>query len=57
MKLKVAVVGLGIGRVHLKYYLENPEVEVVGAVDSHPDACRQVASEFKVKTFLSAEEL
>ncbi len=57
MKLKIAVVGLGIGRAHLKYYRQIPDVEVIGAVDTNPDILKQVSNEFNIKTFLSVDDL
>jgi predicted dehydrogenase len=56
--LKVGVVGLGwMGRVHLRNYTEMANVEVVGVVDVDPEALKEVADQFGVKTYQSLDEL
>ncbi|MFN4227089.1 MAG: Gfo/Idh/MocA family protein [Candidatus Ratteibacteria bacterium] len=57
MKVKIAVVGLGIGKTHIKYYQQMPDVEIVGAVDTNPEILKEVFQEFKIKTFTSVEDL
>ena len=46
--LRVAVIGLGIGRTHIKGWREHPDVRVIAVVD--PDAARleSVAAEFDI---------
>lgn len=57
MKVKIAVVGLGIGKSHLKYYKQIPDVEIVGAVDTNPEVLGQISNEFNIKTFSSVDDL
>ncbi|MCM8824534.1 MAG: Gfo/Idh/MocA family oxidoreductase [Candidatus Omnitrophica bacterium] len=57
MKVKIAVVGLGIGRMHLKYYQQMPDVEITGAVDTNPEVLKKISTEFNIKTFLSVDDL
>lgn len=57
MRVKIAVVGLGIGRVHLKYYHQMPDVEIIGAVDTNPEVLNRVSKEFNIKTFFSVDDL
>ncbi|MCM8768074.1 MAG: Gfo/Idh/MocA family oxidoreductase [Candidatus Omnitrophica bacterium] len=56
MKLKIGVVGLGIGQVHLRYYQKMPEVELAGVVDTNPDILNQVSRDFSVRPFSSVEQ-
>ena len=57
-KLRVGVIGLGMGRAHIKGWQEHPNVEVVALAD--PDAARLllVGDEFSVAgRYASAEEM
>lgn len=57
-KLRVGVIGLGMGRAHIKGWQEHPQVEVVAIAD--PDAARLalVGDEFGVAgRYASAEEM
>jgi predicted dehydrogenase len=47
-KIKVAVVGAGIGKVHLQGYQAHPQAEVVALCDLNQGLARQVATEFNV---------
>jgi predicted dehydrogenase len=49
-KLRVGVVGLGMGRGHLSSYLENPLCEVVAIADSDPKRLAAVGDEKKIAT-------
>ncbi|MCM8758217.1 MAG: Gfo/Idh/MocA family oxidoreductase [Candidatus Omnitrophica bacterium] len=57
MKIKIAVVGLGIGKMHIKYYKQIPDVEIVGAVDTNPEVLKQVSNEFNIRSFPSVDDL
>ncbi|MEO5797213.1 MAG: Gfo/Idh/MocA family oxidoreductase, partial [Rhodoferax sp.] len=57
-KLRVGVIGLGMGRAHIKGWQEHPHVEVVALAD--PDSARltTVGEEFSVACrYASAEEM
>ncbi len=57
-KLKTAVVGVGsLGRHHVRWLSQLPQSELVGLYDLDGDKARQLADEFKVKTFDSLDEL
>jgi len=55
--MKVAIVGLGIGQVHLNYFQQHPEVEIAGVVDTNTSVLKQICHRYKVPGFSSAEEL
>ncbi|MCX8082365.1 MAG: Gfo/Idh/MocA family oxidoreductase [bacterium] len=57
MSVKVAVVGLGIGKVHLEHYSEIKGVEIVGGVDINPDVRKSVEKDYGIKCYNSSEEL
>lgn len=57
MCIKVAVVGLGIGKVHLKYYKEIARVKIVGAVDINPEVRKKVEKDYHIKCYPSIEDL
>lgn len=57
-KIKVAVVGLGIGKSHLKGYQGHPDAEVVAICDMNPERLAQVAREFGVaKTYTDVDAM
>jgi len=57
-KLRVGVIGLGIGRSHIKGYRSHPAAEVVAVADPNKDRLQTVADEYKVpKRYLSAREM
>jgi predicted dehydrogenase len=57
-KLRVGVIGLGIGRVHLRGYREHPGAEVVAAADLDPARREQARDEYGVPLlYASAEEM
>lgn len=47
MKLKVGVIGLGIGEEHLKAYSAHPECEVVGISDLSSERLEQIGKQFQ----------
>jgi len=57
MSLRTGVVGLGIGRTHLHYYAQMPEVQLVGVADLRIEAAKQTTDEYKISAFQTAEEL
>ncbi|MDD5678717.1 MAG: Gfo/Idh/MocA family oxidoreductase [Kiritimatiellae bacterium] len=57
-KLRVGVIGLGIGQVHITGYLSHPGAEVVALADMNKDRLQTVADKFKVaKRYISAREM
>ena len=57
-KLKVGVIGLGwAGREHLKKYVANAHVEVIGVADVTPEAADRVAEVYGVKAHYDPKEL
>jgi predicted dehydrogenase len=57
MKIKIAVVGLGIGKAHIHYYKQIPDVEIIGIVDTNSDVLKETAEKYNLKPFNSVEEL
>ncbi|MBN8216282.1 MAG: Gfo/Idh/MocA family oxidoreductase [Spirochaetes bacterium] len=54
-KIRVGVIGLGMGKGHLKSFQEHPHCEVAAICDQNPERLAQVAKEFGVeKTFTDA---
>lgn len=43
--------------MHLRYYQQIPDVEIVGAVDTNVEVLKQVSNDFNIKTFVSVDEL
>jgi len=57
-KLRVAVIGLGMGRGHIRDYLQCPEAELVAICDQDAVRLAAVATEFGVaKTFTDYHEM
>ncbi|MBI4978100.1 MAG: Gfo/Idh/MocA family oxidoreductase [Spirochaetes bacterium] len=57
-KIKVAVIGLGIGKSHLKGYQSHPDAEIVAVCDLNQELGAQIAAEYKVpKIFTDAEKM
>ncbi|MGC1276583.1 MAG: Gfo/Idh/MocA family oxidoreductase [Planctomycetaceae bacterium] len=57
-KLRVGVAGLGIGRNHLRGYLEHPGAEIVAAADLDPTRREEARSQYAVPLlYASAEEM
>ncbi len=47
-KVRVGVVGVGIGRLHLEGYQKHPDAEIVALADVNEERARQTAKEFNV---------
>jgi predicted dehydrogenase len=57
-KLRCGVIGLGVGRAHLKGYQTHPEAEVAAIADPNQDRLKSTGDEFKVAArYASAEEM
>lgn len=52
-KIKVTVIGAGIGQIHLQGYKGNPDVEIAAVVDLNEDRARQAATEYGAKASYS----
>ncbi len=46
--LRVGVVGLGVGRLHVKAYRQLPDVEVVAIADANPDRLQEIGEAYGV---------
>ena len=55
--MRVAVIGLGIGEVHLEEYKAHPGAEITAVVDIHEDARNVLAAEYGVPGFASIAEM
>ena len=56
--MRAAVVGLGMGRAHIRGYQSHPDVEVVGISDIDESRLNSVGDEFNIHgRFTSAEEM
>jgi len=56
-KLKVGVIGLGMGRFHLIEYKKHPMVELVAVADMDKERLSCAEEEFGVAAYTSAEEM
>ena len=57
-KLRVGVIGLGLGRHHLAGYVRNDEVNVVGIADVNAELLRTMAQEYHIpNTYTSYRDL
>lgn len=57
-KLRVAVIGLGMGRGHVRDYLQCPEAELVAICDQDPVRLAAVAKEYEVtRTFTEFSDM
>jgi predicted dehydrogenase len=54
--LGTAVIGLGVGREHVRAYAELPESRLVAVCDQNPDRLRSVGAEFGATTYASVEQ-
>ncbi|MCK4590404.1 MAG: Gfo/Idh/MocA family oxidoreductase [Candidatus Latescibacteria bacterium] len=52
-KLKVGVIGTGIGSLHIRGYQKLPDVEVVGVIDLDSKRAKQIAEEYKIPNYFS----
>jgi predicted dehydrogenase len=57
-RLRIGVIGAGVGALHLAGYAQIPEVEIVGLAGLDDDRVRRVAAEYKVpRTYREYEQL
>jgi len=56
-KLKIGVVGLGMGKNHVKGFKEHPAAEVVAAVDTNPERLAEQCKEFGIEGYPSLEAM
>lgn len=55
--LRVAVIGLGIGKVHLREYKQNPKTQIAAVVDILPEIAQQIAVQYETRAFTSIAEM
>jgi predicted dehydrogenase len=56
--IRIGLLGAGhLGKIHLKLLKEIPDFDVVGFYDPNPDTAAQVAHDFGVPAFATAEDL
>lgn len=55
--LRVAVVGMGIGQLHLLCWLEVADAEAVAVVDTDPDRCERAGRDWGLPAFASLDDL
>jgi len=57
-KLRIGVIGLGIGRHHIQSYQTNPRAEVVAIADQDEARLKEIGEQFSIKQrYQSAEEM
>jgi predicted dehydrogenase len=57
-KLKVGIIGLGMGRHHARQFAKHPNCDVVALADLNTDLLKQLGDELKVeKRYTNAEEM
>jgi predicted dehydrogenase len=56
-RLGTAVIGLGVGREHVRAYSELPESNLVAVCDQNPDRLRITGDEYGVSTYADVAEL
>jgi predicted dehydrogenase len=56
-KLKAAVIGLGMGKAHIKGYQSHPNVEVVAIADLNEELCIKVQKEFSIPSYYTNPEV
>ncbi len=56
--IKIGIIGAGhLGKIHIRLLKEINEFDFVGLFDSNEDISKEIASEFNIKYFQSAEDL
>jgi len=55
--MRVAVIGLGIGKVHLQEYAANPRTRIAAVVDINPEARQASAAAYGVPGYASIAEM
>lgn len=57
-KLRVGIIGLGIGKQHIQGYRSHPGAEVAAVADLNPERLQAVADEYKIaRRYLSFQEM
>src|SRR5271166_161329 len=56
-RLGAAVVGLGVGREHVRAYAQLPESELVAVCDQNPERLKAVGDEYGVATYTDVADL
>src|SRR5215216_5338902 len=57
-RLRIGVIGAGVGALHLAAYAHIPEVEIIAVAGLDDDRVRRVAAEYKVtRTYREYEDL
>ena len=56
-ELKIGVIGLGIGRMHIERYLKHPAAKVVACADLNKERVDRNATEFGLTGYAEAEEM
>jgi predicted dehydrogenase len=56
-KLGCAVIGLGVGREHVRAYAQLPESELVAVCDQNPERLRATGDEYGVSTYAEVADL
>lgn len=57
MELRAAVIGLGIGKEHLKYYLSFPDVRVVGIADINEKVLQDISRNNNVNGYTDVKQM
>lgn len=56
-KVKIGVVGLGVGRKHIEEYLKNKKVELVAICDINKDILKNFVEKYNVRGYESFEDM
>jgi predicted dehydrogenase len=57
-KLKICVIGVGhLGQYHVQKYKANPNVELIGVVDTNYDRAREIGQRYDVKAYKDYKKL
>jgi UDP-N-acetylglucosamine 3-dehydrogenase len=55
--MKLAVIGLGIGKVHAQVISQHPDLQLVGVCDLRADTAQEVAAQYGTEAFTDWQEL
>ncbi len=56
-KVRIGVVGLGIGKRHISEYLKNKKAELVAISDANEKVLKEVSSQYRIKGYKSLEKM
>ncbi|GAB4522341.1 MAG: Gfo/Idh/MocA family oxidoreductase [Anaerolineae bacterium] len=57
-RLRVGIIGCGVGRAHARGYARHPRAEIVAVADINPDRCRRITDEIPVpRVYTRYEEM